>query len=577
MKQLFACLAITCLLLCSCDLFTVQSPVFYNLDFEKEIEGTDIPYSWEYNNAAGYSMKWLDNPEDGGKCLRIFCEKPNLKWFEDTDSLAAGAFFLRLSGDLVRGKKLEVRAKVKTKAVTQNARLGLTVMGDSLCRDVSEPASGLRATKPWTRLSVETTVEQEATEVYIAGVMSGRGTAWFDDFEIRIDGKRLKDSDPPAVPTKEEIEWLRSYIYPIRSVDSGTSNDDLLPLVEKLKNVPFVALGGASFGSSENFRLRNRIIQYLAEKEGFGLLTMETFMPWFSRMNDSTLARYYWPYQLWVRQADVWNRQEYQALSNWTTKYNEDKARLYWSSFQNYPVSASFEALYNAFKPYPDVLAELTAFLSTFSWREPDVEKVRSFLHTLASHIRQQITDEEQKEWLLENTVFLEQQLTNNYQMDGMYKDYNVDNVLWHFRHNPDRRMIIWSANPMIKKNGYTVGSLLSEKLADDFISVGFAFYEGNYYAYSGAGFGSGKQKALKAYPGTYEYYFHQLDEPIFMIDLREIRKDLSPDGQWLREPAFFREVGTIKTTTEFSRTLLSSDYDILIFIDQSNATKGNV
>lgn len=577
MKRLFACWVITGLLLSGCTLFTVQSPVFCNLDFEKGIEDTEIPYGWEYNNAAGYSFKWVDNPEEGGKCLRIFCEKPNLTWFEETDSLAAGAFFMRLPGELVRGKKLEVRAKVKTKAVTQNARLGVTVIGDSLCRDVSEPASGLRATKPWTRLSVETTVEQEATEVYIAGVMSGRGTAWFDDFEIRVEGKRLKDSRPPAVPTKEEIEWLRSYIHPIRSVDSDGSDDDLLPLVEKLKNVPFVALGGASFGSSENLRLRNRIIQYLAEKEGFDLLAMETFMPWFNRMNDSTLARYYWACHLWARQAGGLYRQEYQALSDWITKYNEDKSRLFWSTFQGYPVSASFEALYNAFKPYPDVLAELIAFLSTFSWRDPDAGQVRSFLHTLASHVRQQITEEEQKEWLLKNIAFLEQQLAENYQMIGTHKDYNVDNVLWHFRHNPDRRMIIWSANPAIKKSGYTVGSLLSEKVADDFISVGFAFYEGSYYAYSGAAFSSGKQKALKAYPGTYEYYFHQLDEPVFMIDLREIRKDLSPDGQWLREPALFREVGTVKTTTEFSRTLLSSDYDILIFIDQSTATKGSV
>ncbi len=73
------------------------------------------------------------------------------------------------------------------------------------------------------------------------------------------------------------------------------------------------------------------------------------------------------------------------------------------------------------------------------------------------------------------------------------------------------------------------MGEFLVDKLGDKFLSIGFAFYDGTYYTH-------GQQRtdiynALPAYPGTCEYCFHQLGEPCFMIDLREIRKDTSKKG----------------------------------------------
>ncbi|MDF9830551.1 erythromycin esterase family protein [Parabacteroides sp. PF5-6] len=550
-------------LLCSCNLFTVQSPVYCNLDFEKGIEGSEIPYSWQYQDLGGYFIKWVANAEEGGKCLRIHSEKPDLKWFAENDSLAAGVFSLSLPGELVRGKRLEVSAMVKTKSVTQYARLVLSILRDTLVQEVNDPASGLRATKGWTRLTVECAVDSTATEVYLSGMMSGRGTAWFDDFEIRIDGKRLRDADLPAEPTAEEIEWLRAHIHPLRTIDPGTDTEDLQPLFDSLKGASIVALGGVTSGSYENNRLRHRITQALVEQEGFNLLTIEGGNSRAYRVN-----RYTPPVPM---QVNYW---DFQALTRWIEEFNGDSPRLLWSSFQGYPVNAAYVELLKALEPYPKAKAELDAFLLAFAGRMSKEELIRKHLLQIAAYVRQYITNAEEREWLVQNTVSLEQQMVKVWWREDL-ADYNIDEVIRYMQHTPDQRMVLYSANPIIRKNGNSLGVLLDERLGEAYVSVAFAFNEGTYHAFTGTSYASGKQKLLKAYPGTYEYYFRQLNEPLFLIDLREVRKDISPDSEWLRRPARFRELGAIKTTTEFTRSLLSSEYDILIFIDQPSVPGG--
>lgn len=590
MKELFIYgVAAMFLFLPGCDLFTLRSPDFYNLNFEESIGDTDIPYGWEYDNYGGFTIGQVDNQQQGGKCLRIYCEKPEMKKFNNADSsLASASFVLKLRTDLVKGKYLEVKARAKTKAVFKNARLILRVLGkDTVLQEVNDPRSVLRGNKEWEKLTIGADVSEEAETVYIGGMMEDRGTAWFDDFEIYIDGKRLKDGSLPSEPTSAELEWLRAHVHPIRSVDPGSSAGDLDPLIRQIGDASVLAIGGSTFGSSENFRMRHRIMEALTEENRNITLIFSGSMPLTNYLSSNRLLMNEgWNNPMWISGLNFLERKDFDYFLDWTKNLHEENPSLLIGGFEDYAFAVAYEEIVKVCATDP-VLANKAKSLGQelgLFWRakypmdkkekQPKeeterIERMRVLLHAISEQVEKSHMEPEQKERIACNVPFI---LKTIGQEDHLNNSYRMDNLLWSQHYNPGSQLVWWSLNQDIKRTGNSLGNLLTTQFGEEYISVGFAFYEGTYYA---LGFqGAYSYKAIQAYPGTYEYYFHQLGEPCFMLDLRKVRDDRSKEGEWLRQPALFRNVGVKKTTTEFSPASLASDYDILIFIDRSTATK---
>lgn len=575
-RGLFFICVLICLILTGCDLFTVSSPDFYNLGFEQTAGDTDIPYGWEYHNKAGYTIRQVENKENGGKCLSIFCEKPDVRQFDNVDSLAHNSFYLKLSPNLVKGRTLEVKARVKTKAVFQNARLWIkTLAGDSLLSEINDPATGLRGNKTWQQLSLTTSIREEATDIYLGGIMNGRGTAWFDDFEIRIDGKRLKDAEAPSPPTTAEIEWLKQYIHPISSVDPEESPDDLQPLIDAIKDARIVALGSATNGSSENFRMRHKIIKALVEQCGFDFLALNT--PFYMTSNlDAYVqtAKGNLSSLLHGAGSGNYSRKEFQDFIEWIRKHNEEKPPVRIVGYENYELNPSLTEVEIALEK--DSLAN---FMISFARDEFEhnqrnrsilagkLEKdsvgkeLENRLVKKMKYVETKMVDPEFRETFQEKFQLIEELLGGKFWQSVV----NAGNLCWYIEDRPESRMVLWAPNPNIKRTESFPGSYLKHQT--EYVSIGFTFYDGKYTHRS-------SNSAVEGYPGTYEYLFHQTGEPCFMIDLRKIRNDHSPEGKIMNKPAFFRDVKTTNVTTEFSRTLLTSDFDILIFIDQSTGLK---
>ena len=73
--------------------------------------------------------------------------------------------------------------------------------------------------------------------------------------------------------------------------------------------------------------------------------------------------------------------------------------------------------------------------------------------------------------------------------------------------------------------------------------------------------------QAQESYPGTYEYFFNAINEPIFIMDLREIKKQNSIYSKWLLDQLLFRSVGAMKMDNEFYETDLTADFDLIILL----------
>lgn len=71
-----------------------------------------------------------------------------------------------------------------------------------------------------------------------------------------------------------------------------------------------------------------------------------------------------------------------------------------------------------------------------------------------------------------------------------------------------------------------------------------------------------------------YEYYYGQPGVDSFILDLRTIRTEKPKLAGCLLDNHLFRRIGSLKPKNEFAETNLSEDYDIIIYINITSATK---
>lgn len=70
--------------------------------------------------------------------------------------------------------------------------------------------------------------------------------------------------------------WATTHAIPLRTVEPGGAASDLAPLRALLGSARLVAIGEPTHGAHEPLALRNRLVQYLVEREGFTAIGLET-------------------------------------------------------------------------------------------------------------------------------------------------------------------------------------------------------------------------------------------------------------------------------------------------------------
>lgn len=71
------------------------------------------------------------------------------------------------------------------------------------------------------------------------------------------------------------VRWLTEHAHPLGRLTPGAPTQDLEPLGQALRGARIVGLGESTHGTSEFFRLKHRIVEFLVREEGFTTLAME--------------------------------------------------------------------------------------------------------------------------------------------------------------------------------------------------------------------------------------------------------------------------------------------------------------
>jgi|GEM_PF-561567 len=139
----------------------------------------------------------------------------------------------------------------------------------------------IKGTNNWKEYSIKLPYPKASEFIYIGGILSGKGTAWFDDFAITIDGKDIQTiEETPKISIKNcNADELNAAIHNSSSAIDLSSNESLSSsldtLITKLGNKKIVSIGESTHGTAEFYRLRELITKRLIQEKGFNMVVLE--------------------------------------------------------------------------------------------------------------------------------------------------------------------------------------------------------------------------------------------------------------------------------------------------------------
>jgi len=107
------------------------------------------------------------------------------------------------------GKTIKLEGYMKIKDVKDGyAGLLLRIDGNGQALELNNMRRfQLNGTKEWIKYNITLDYPEEAETIYIGGILSGKGEAWFDDFVVTIDGKDLQTlKEGKKITTKAKLD-----------------------------------------------------------------------------------------------------------------------------------------------------------------------------------------------------------------------------------------------------------------------------------------------------------------------------------------------------------------------------------
>lgn len=585
---------ISTFLILFCNLFNLNAQEYFNLDFESRNTETNAPAEW-YVAGNEYTIS-IDSMEKfyGEFSMKIESPKSGLNDF--------GVAVLKLPFDNSKNRQVKFKGKIKTELLEDGyAGLWMRVDGINGTLKLDNMSDrGYDGTNNWSDAEINLSIDTNAIEIYLGAVVSGTGKVWFDGFEIFIDNVKYIDAKPMLLePTKEELSWLKEQIYPLSTyIPAHENTSDLKVLDSLIGNSEVIAFGESTHGSSEAFKMKYRVIEYLAQKNKRNIFSIKANMPeayWLNEYTmESNVDESYKSNEYAIIGKDpaselikgmgywTWKTKEMLDLVKWMKDQNRGEYKIQYTGFDmqyfSGPIAVLRSALQERLGIYELILKIEIALDAIRAKRRSSksntlIDKNENIIFesfdSIKWHINNNIDLETKKEWLLQNCRLLEQYVLNSSSIS--HDRFMAENQIWIKNQNPDSQVYLWAHNEHIKKTKNSMGKYLSDKFGDNYISIGFAFYSGQYASFDGMEYSCTNSQVPSL--GTYEYIFNKMEEPLFFLDLRQIKNDNSKFSSWFKTNKKLRKVGVSKLTNEFENSNLCEEYDFLIFIKNTTCS----
>ena len=534
----------------------------FNLDFEYT-NYRDQPAQWSLPDSYYYGYAAASDRncrKHGGSSLRL--EQI------DTTKYAWARFTQELPDSLAAGREVELSGWIRTENVTAGFADLLLILpgeGDNGRLTADSPERGVRGTTEWRRISIRRQLPDSAAAIRIGGMLKGGGRAWFDRLEVRIDGRELCDPHIPAPKsrlTRREKAELRRYIHPLKGCDATDRDSTEMRIFDRLIGAQkVVALGENSHGASEIFRMKERLIRYLAIRQGFDLVAFE------AEMGEVAAGRQ-WPGSSdWACGSGIRTRccRSSNGCGSGTSTVIRSASGASTYSRPTGPRHCSAWRWARMPQPHNGWTR------SPRSWTRAQIDpqlarEIGQGLDAIESRIDPTVPDAHDRAMLRQWITLIRQYLGMD---EGIYwRDHCMaENLLWLRGQYPDSRIVLWGHNGHVSRAEHRMGRRLGEELGADYLNIGFTFHAGR-CSIIAPGSKELQHDVRTAPPGTLEYLLHQLDAPFFLLDLRRMREERSPALEWINR-AKFRHIGALRWEDEFWDERIADQFDYLIYIDR--------
>ena len=321
-----------------------------------------------------------------------------------------------------------------------------------------------------------------------------------------------KERKAAALKDKQQFaNWINTNAQPIKSVDAGSETDDLQLFKAILKDVLVVGLGEATHGSSEFFRMKHRMLEFLVKEMGFTSFYIEASMSRCRYINEYVLYGNGNPDTATAIQGFwTWRTDEVRDMIGWMRQYNstvpaEKKVKFFGYDLQiNDRGWKDLKLFYRKVNPariaYLDSLQ--TQFDSASTWsntpnRQQEGAGLYKKIHQKCLNVLSDIALNEGQYEYTAGKVLYDANLMNIkliVQEAESYIDYYSDrrdyymaqNILYLLnREKPGAKVVVWAHNGHIGKipspTYSSMGSYLDNVLKSKYYAIGFEFYSGSF------------------------------------------------------------------------------------------------
>ncbi len=404
---------------------------------------------------------------------------------------------------------------------------------------------------------------------------------------------------PPAVG-----EWLRKEAIALKTVDAGSGLADMKPLATVIGDARVVGLGEATHGTSEFFRLKHRVLEFLAREMGFRLFAIE------ANLADALVVDEYVgggegnPDRLVARLGFPWDTREIRDLIVWMRHYNRgaDAAdRVRFLGFDIRAVTASARALdsyVDALEPEraeigPPSLAALIeaddmpleridAAVAALDALERVMNERRARNETASSPSGSSMARHHARV-VRQNLERRRADLSPGHGRIRVRDRSMAENVMALLgMGGSDARMVIWAHNAHVSRDSLpsgirSMGSYLAERLERRYVAVGMSFDRGHLRA---IGRRSGEVDSFEvgaAPVGSLDSTLASLGRPILAIDLRRAPGE-GPVRDWIESRLLTRHVGASFNEEDPRIHLITRiplrHFDALLFVAETSAAR---
>ena len=160
-----------------------QEKQSFNLNFEQQDSQSNLSKGWIPWGA--YTLKIDTQEVHSGQCAAFVSSEGGEGGF--------GSIAYKLPANYA-GKQLELEGYMKLENVEEGfGGLLIRVDGESgaLAFDNMQ-SQNVHGTRDWGKYSVQVEFPDEASHIFVAGILVGKGKVWFDDFVLKVDGKDIQ-------------------------------------------------------------------------------------------------------------------------------------------------------------------------------------------------------------------------------------------------------------------------------------------------------------------------------------------------------------------------------------------------